>query len=216
MGVKDYRLGRLPVTVFSHQSIVLPLKIRYPQLFDGTALCIGSMMPDLDLVLPGFRAFHALESVVLLLPLALLFVFLFDTQLAPYIALTAQQPRPGRIARLLMYCGMDTWSLLAAKRFSFRWLFRASYSAIIGILSHFLLDLPTHHWITYFRPFFEGPMPAWFLHSLGFVTIPFYGDFSITRARVLQWVFSVGLGLVTLYCLRYMKKQHLLEKWYQL
>jgi hypothetical protein len=205
----------MPATIFSHQSVVLPLKIRYPQLFDCTALCIGSMMPDLDLLLPGYRIFHALESLVILLPLALVFVILFDNVLAPRIAVVARRNHRIVVARFLRYFGMDALAVLQSKRVTLHWLIKATYSVLIGILSHFLLDLPTHHWISYLRPFFDGPMPLWFLQSYGFVNIPVFGMFAVTRARVLQWVFSVGFGLVALYCLRYMKKHRLLEKWYQ-
>lgn len=180
-------------------------------MFDGTALCIGSMIPDLDLLLPGYRIFHALESLVILLPLALVFVILFDKIFAPRIAGAANSNQRTVFVRLLCYCGVDAFAVLKSKRFTPRWLVRATYSTVIGILSHFLLDLPTHHWISYLRPFFDGPMPSWFLQSYGFVNTPVFGMVAVTRARVLQWVFSVGFGLVALYGLRYMKKHQLLE-----
>lgn len=183
-------------------------------MFNSTALCIGSMIPDLDLLLLGYRIFHALERLVILLPLALVFVILFDKILAPLIALAARSNHRNVFARFLRYCGMDAFAVLKSKRFTPRWLISGTYSTIIGILSHFLLDLPTHHWISYLRPFFDGPMPSWFLQSYGYVNIPFFGMFAVTRARVLQWIFSVGFGLVALYCLRYMKKHQLLEKLY--
>lgn len=37
----------MPFTFFAHQMVVLPLKQRAPRHFDATALCIGSMAPDL-------------------------------------------------------------------------------------------------------------------------------------------------------------------------
>lgn len=202
----------LPSTIFSHQSVVLPLKIWYPQTFDGTALCLGSMIPDLDLLLPGYRTFHALESLVILLPLTLVIVILVNTQLAGCIASAAHRPSPKWITQLLRYCGMETWGVLACKRFTARWLVKAIYSTFIGILSHFMLDLPTHDWSSYLRPFFEGPMPSWFLYSYGFIDVPLYGLFAVTRARILWWIFTIGLGVVALYCLRYMKNQQLPAK----
>jgi hypothetical protein len=173
------------------------------------------MIPDIDLLLPGYRSFHALEGLVILLPLALVFVILFDNKLAPKIATAAQRPHLGIIAQVLNYCGMEAWDMLASKRFTTHWLIRALFSAVIGILSHFTLDLPTHDWISYLRPFFDGPMPSWFLYSYGFVNIPVFGVFAVTRARILQWVFSVGFGVAALYCLRYMKKRQLLAKLYR-
>lgn len=205
----------MPSTVLSHQSVVLPLKIWWPRLFDDTALCIGSMIPDLDLLLPGYRVFHAIDSLVILLPLALVFVLLFDNVLAPRIAVVASRNHKSVVGRVLQYFGMDALAVLQSKRVTLHWLIRALYSVFIGILSHFLLDLPTHRWITYLRPFFDGPMPDWFLHFYGFVNIPLYGVFAMTRTRVLQWILSVVFGVVTLYCLRYMKTHQLLKKWYQ-
>ena len=40
----------MPVTVLSHQALVLPLKMRWPRRFSGLALCIGSMAPDLEFI----------------------------------------------------------------------------------------------------------------------------------------------------------------------
>lgn len=194
---------------------MLPLKIWYPQTFDGTALCIGSMIPDLDLLLPGYRSFHALESLILLIPLTYIVVILFDVVLAPRLASMAQRRHQGMIGDILAYFGLETWEVLASKRFTTRWLIRATYSAGIGIMSHFLLDLPTHDWFSYLRPFVDGPMPPWFLYAYGVINVPLFGSFAVTRARILWWMFTIGLGIMTLYCLRYMNTQHLPVKWYQ-
>ncbi len=211
----SYVVITLPSTVLSHQSLVLPLKIRWPQLFDDTALCIGSMMPDLDLLLPEYRIFHDLDSLVILLPLALVLVLFFDKVFAPRITIFASRNQSSVVTRLLCYFGMDGLGVLKSKHVTSHWLTQATYSVLIGILSHFLLDLPTHRWITYLRPFFDGPMPDWFLHFYGFVNIPLYGEITVTRTRVLQWILSIVLGVITLYYLRYMKTHQLLDKWYQ-
>ena len=172
-------------------------------------------MPDLDLLLPGYRVFHDLDSLVILLPVALVLVLFFDKVLAPRIAVVASRNQSSVVTRFLCYFGMDTLGVLKLKRVTPHWVTQATYSILIGILSHFLLDLPTHRWITYLRPFFDGPMPDWFLHVYGFVNIPLYGMIALTRTRMLQWIFSVVLGLITLYCLRYVKTHQLLNKWYQ-
>lgn len=173
------------------------------------------MIPDLDLLLPGNRSFHTLESLIVLLPLTYVVVILFDTLIAPRLASVAQRPHQGIIGQILAYWGLETWDVLASKRFTARWGIRATYSAVIGVLSHFLLDIPTHDWFSYLRPFIDGPMPPWFLYSYGFVNVPLFGLFAVTRARILWWIFTIGLGATTVYCLRYMKKHHMLTKWYQ-
>jgi len=43
----------MPFTFLSHQAPVLPLKIAAPRWFDGTALVLGSMAPDLFFVTHG-------------------------------------------------------------------------------------------------------------------------------------------------------------------
>ena len=172
------------------------------------------MIPDLDLLLPGNRSFHALQSLFILLPITYIGVILFNTLLAPHLAAIAQRPHQGKIGQMLNYCGVETWNVLASKRFTAQWFARATYSAVIGILSHFLLDLPTHDWCSYLRPFLDGPMPSWFRYSYGFVNIPFFGSLAISRARILWWGFTIGLGVATVYCLRYMKKQRMPTKWY--
>jgi Domain of unknown function (DUF4184) len=45
----------MPLTFPSHQALVLPLKARWPHRFDGIALCIGSMAPDLSYALLPMR-----------------------------------------------------------------------------------------------------------------------------------------------------------------
>ncbi|MDP4013047.1 MAG: DUF4184 family protein [Candidatus Nanopelagicales bacterium] len=43
----------MPLTFGSHQAVVLPLKMLKPRWFDGTALVIGSMAPDLFFLTHG-------------------------------------------------------------------------------------------------------------------------------------------------------------------
>jgi hypothetical protein len=43
----------VPFTFLAHQAFVLPLKWAWPRTFDGTALCVGSMAPDLGYALVG-------------------------------------------------------------------------------------------------------------------------------------------------------------------
>ena len=173
------------------------------------------MIPDIDLLLPGYRTWHAFTSVLILLPLTIVGVIFFDTILAPRLAQAAQQLPQRRVTHLLRYFGLEAWDHLASKRFTPRWLIKAIYSTIIGISTHFLLDLPTHDWFSYLRPFSEGPMPPWFLYTYGVINIPLLGPFTVTRARIVWWIFTVILGIIAVYCLRYMKTHQLLSRWYK-
>ena len=44
----------MPLTLFAHQVPTMGLKIARPKRFDGTALCIGSMVPDLAYAVSGY------------------------------------------------------------------------------------------------------------------------------------------------------------------
>ena len=197
----------MPSSVLSHQGIVLPLKIRYPDKFDGTALCVGSFVPDLSWFGSMFfgsfpdRGFHSIGELVYTVPISILLVVLFDRVLLPLAAFFAKETRLGMISRLLSFFGIDDYHVLSKKRISIKWGVKATYSVLLGIFSHFLLDLPTHSWIPYLRPFYEGEMPEWFLHEYSF-----FGMAKATNFNLLWFIFSVGFGILALYCMRHMKK----------
>src|SRR4051794_35813822 len=44
----------MPATFPSHPAAVLPIKLRWPRHFDGVALVVGSMAPDLSYPAVGF------------------------------------------------------------------------------------------------------------------------------------------------------------------
>jgi len=41
----------MPSSIISHQAPGLLLKINYPNMFDGTALCISTIIPDISVIL---------------------------------------------------------------------------------------------------------------------------------------------------------------------
>jgi hypothetical protein len=84
----------------------------------------------------------------------------------------------------------------------------------LGILIHFLLDLPTHGEITYLLPFYDAEMPAWFLQGYGSLNLPFYGVVEVTNYNLLWLLFTLVFGVFALYQLRYIKKHKLMAKWY--
>ena len=210
----------MPSSVLSHQGIVLPLKIKCPDRFDGTALCVGSFAPDLAWFASTFlgsfsdRGFHSIGELVYTVPISILLVILFDRVLLPLAAFFARETRLGMISRLLSFLGIDDYQVLRKKRISIKWVVKATYSVLLGIFSHFLLDLPTHGWIPYLRPFYEGEMPRWFLH-VHKLRIPFYGMAEVTNFNLLWFIFSIGFGILALYFMQHMKKHQLLSRWYR-
>ena len=128
----------MPVTFFAHQAPVLPIARRWPQLTDGIALVAGSMAPDMAYVLNGSRFSvwaHGFPAVVLFcVPVTLLVSWLIARAVSP--VLWDHLPQAGPL-RLHDYRGMSVHR--------FRWVV-ASVSALIGALSHVLLDHFTHEW----------------------------------------------------------------------
>ena len=139
----------MPSTILSHQGILLPLKIRYPKKFDGTSLCVGSFVSDLPFFLSFFlgsrvnagNLFHSIGGLVYTVPLSLFLVILFDRVLLPITAYISSESRLGMISYLLAFFGFDDFGV-TKKKLSLVWLLKATFSVLVGILSHFLLDLP--------------------------------------------------------------------------
>ena len=50
----------MPSSLFSHQAPGLILKLKYPKKFDGTALCIGTIIPDINVMFNPFLSFEYL------------------------------------------------------------------------------------------------------------------------------------------------------------
>ena len=211
----------MPSSILSHQAAVLPLKIKWPEKFDGTSLCVGSLAPDLQWFLSLFyagvteRTFHSIGDMIYIFPLSLVLVVLFDKVLLPATSYFANGNHLGVFSKCLAFFGVDEWYILKRKRFTARWLVKASYSVILGILIHFLLDLPTHSQITYLLPFYDAEMPAWFLQEYIMLSLPFYGVVEVTNYNLLWLLFTVVFGVLGLYQLRYIKKHKLMAKWYE-
>jgi len=211
----------MPSSVLSHQGIVLPLKIKYPRKFDGTALFVGSFAPDLVWLVSYFYenriapydVFHSVGGLIYVVPIALVLVVLFDKVFFPAVGFLASKKSLGFFSQWFAFFGIDEYHVQKRKRISPRWLIKATYSVLIGVLSHFLLDLPTHGEIPYLRPFYDGEMPTWFLSEYSKMDLPIYGVVEVTNYNLLWLFFSVALGILSLYQLRYIKKHGLLRKW---
>jgi hypothetical protein len=212
----------VPSTILSHQGFLLSLKIRYPERFDGIALCVGSITPDLVFILSFFLGrsfneyylFHSIGGLVYTVPLSLFLLILFNRVLLPIMAYISSEGRFGIISNLLAFFGFDDFGVVKKKKISLIWLLKATFSVLIGIFSHFLLDLPTHGYIPYLKPFYCGSMPDWFFIEYNRFEIPIYGVFELTNYNILWISFSVILGILAMYNLRYIKKNRLLSKWY--
>lgn len=209
----------MPSLVLSHQAPALFLKIKYPNKFDGTALCLSTIIPDLDLLIMPFfplahRAItHSLLGVLLwTVPLTILITIIFSKYLGSFFATIAKGNS------VLSYFGVDDWDYFQRKRYDRKFYIVATYSAIIGGLTHLLLDLPSHAYIELFFPWIIFQNPNFLLYSIidfgaidvGLSQIEY--DFTVYQ---LIWSIETMVTIVmTLYLLRYIKKHNLIPKWY--
>src|SRR5262249_27598537 len=124
----------MPFTFFAHQLPVIPLKWALPRWFDGTALCVGSMAPDLAYAFIGSPlafASHTLRAQLFWsVPVTLALTHLFRTRLAEPIG-----------AQLPGALGLELRALAHSRR---AW-FVTCLSALLGGLSHRFLDGFTHY-----------------------------------------------------------------------
>ncbi|MHA1731301.1 MAG: DUF4184 family protein [Promethearchaeota archaeon] len=217
----------MPSALLSHQAPVLPLKMAFPKKFDGTALLLGSMMPDLELLFGAIAGaahlnwdFHYGHSLVGLvawtLPWTLLFTVLFSRWVGPWWARVVKSS--GRVGALGRYFGVDELYHLSGKQFNARWLFVASYSAVVGGLTHLLLDFPSHGYCFMLYPWYVWRAPeSWFYEIADFGTLslgPFSYSLNLTLFNLVWLLESVGLAALCLVLLRVAKKYDLVERWY--
>lgn len=133
----------MPLTFLAHQVPVLPLKLRWPTIFDGTALVIGSMAPDLLFVLRGSDLAvdaHAVPTQLwLVAPLTVLLTILTKRVIAGVLG--PHLPDAGRF-RLRDYGRLSAWTVPRTPQM---WAVLV-ISALIGCYSHLVLDSFTHNW----------------------------------------------------------------------
>ena len=212
----------MPSGVISHQAPGLFLKIKYPDKFDGTALCLSAFVPDLNIIVNPFLPFsfrsvtHSLLGLfIYTIPLTIILTILFCTYIGPFVANIAK--RESRIYKPLKYFGTDEWDNLKKKKYSKRFFIVAAYSALIGGLTHLLLDLPAHGSIELFFPIVMQS-PDFLLYSIvdfGPINIgPFIIERNLTVYQLIWFIEDIIALFISLYLLRYIRKHSLINEWY--
>ncbi|MCC6225330.1 MAG: DUF4184 family protein [Microthrixaceae bacterium] len=185
----------MPLTFFAHQAPVLPLKLARPNRFDATALCVGSMAPDLGYPLGGWigGGSHTwIGQLTWSLPATLVICW----ALRRWIAEVAFAQLPDTRARL------HSLRVTALRRPP---LLQTVLSAAIGTTTHVVIDAFTHRerwgarWLGLGRP-------------LGDFHLPLAGP--VSTAGILQYLGHsigslVGLALVVQICYR-----RRIDEWY--
>lgn len=204
----------MPSAIFSHQAPGLVLKIRYPSKFDGTAFCVSTFVPDITAIVDFFLPFtlrgvsHSLLGLIYYtIPLSILLAILFRKTILPYLSQVAKNE--GRLSKSLNYLGIDAWDKLKNKKYDRKSLVIAIYSAFIGGLTHLLLDLPSHEYIELFFPWVIFQSPKLLLYSIGQ-----WQNYNLTIYDLIWIIESLITLVLTVYFLRYIKKNNLIGKWY--
>jgi len=213
----------MPSGVISHQAPGLLIKIKYPSRFDGTALCLSTLVPDLNILVDPFLPFsfrdftHSLLGLLIYnIPLTIILTIIFCRNIGPFIANLAK--RDNVIYKPIKYFGVDEWENLKKKKYNKRYFIVASYSAFIGGLTHLLLDLPAHENIELFFPIILQN-PDFLLYSIvdfGPITIgSMQFERNLTVYQLIWTIETIITFVIALYLLRYIKKRKLISKWYK-
>jgi hypothetical protein len=183
----------VPLTFFAHQSVVLPLKMKRPQWFDATALCIGAMAPDLAYALSywlAVRSHHFIGYLVWGVPFGVI-----GSVVVRHIAATvfAHLPDAGPLrVHSLRVLGRRKPRLTVTIT-----------SAAIGAGSHIVLDGFTHkgrfgsRWLGLDRVLFRMPLRG-----------------EMTISRVFQYFGHTVGSVIGVLLLATIAKRHLLDTWY--
>ena len=189
--------------------------MKFPRWIDGTALYIGAFIPDLNifvfepLMFLQFR--HITHSLLGLLiwvaPLTILMAIIFSKYIGPKISEIVKKER--KLCRIFIYFGFDELQYLKKKQINARFFVVAFYSALIGGFTHLIIDLPAHRYNELFFPWalFVNPeflrVPVFELNRI----IPLY--------EVIWYIEDIILLGISLVLLRKIKKDNLIERWYE-
>ena len=192
----------MPFTLFAHQAPVLPVKMRWPDRFDGLGLMVGSIMPDLWYVTKGWGFGPAgipmwvdghplaVQPQYCIVP-GMLLTLLLRRVVMPVVP--AALPKAG-------FLRLRDYRLLALSRY--RWWITA-YSVALGSLTHLILDAFTHR-----NGFVVENVPA--LQN-SFVSI---GPVDLTAYRFLQVLGHVVGSVFAGYLLLVISRRKLQWSWH--
>ena len=192
LSVEVANVDRMPLTFPAHQVAVLPLKLWRPRWFDGTALVVGAGVPDILYVLRGAEGFesHHLTGIAVAVPFTVAYSMVLRRYAADgfFGSLPDFGPLKARSYRVLKN---GRPSLLVTV-----------WSALIGVLSHVIVDSFTH----------QGRFGS---RSLGLDRVLFDGpEGAITIAKTLQYLgHTVGSLMGMLLLVLVVSDKHLGD-WY--
>lgn len=181
------------MTWIAHQAPAVGLKLARPRWFDGTALCVGTIMPDTLLSVGeelGIDPHTWPSAVVLGVPLGVALTVLFRLIVAPLAPTVLPDLGPFRLR---------SFGVLADRRPP-GWM--TVTGVFVGIVTHVVLDWFTHG-------------ERWLPQRLGYAdtTVTWFGD-TMTAPEALQIVGHVGLSVTTVALTWHLGRHRRLEEWY--
>lgn len=185
----------MPATFPAHSAAVLPLKMRWPNAFDGVALVIGSTAPDQAYAVYGWwhvPATHQWFGLLwFVLPLGLIEVWLCR-RAAPVVA-----AHLGALTWLRMFA-LGDYGALRSRRHP--WL-RTVMSVVLGGLTHLVWDGLAH----------EPGAPGWANNLMPFLNRPGIRDWWWWRHG--ETVSSIVGGLIALALFAYIGRHRMVREW---
>jgi hypothetical protein len=178
----------MPATIPSHQAAVLPLKMRFPDRFDGVALVVGSTAPDIGYVLAGIAEppSHAWHSLVW-----------FHLPVVVALAWLVRSAAPTVAAHLPGY--LRDYGVLGTVRHPLR---VTAWSAVLGALTHQVWDAITHPYMLFVAT--SAYLPA--MHATAVAGLAWW--------RVVHLLSEVVGVVVTLATVIYIGRRRLLVAWH--
>ena len=171
----------MPLAFPSHQGLILPLWRRWPQRFDGLALCVGAAMPD---VVDGLAWFWRRE----------LGQWLGHSLLGTAVACTPLGCALWWLARRTL---PRTWlaRLQGGGRPPGAW--RVAMSVGIGALSHVTFDFVTHGNFLWLWPWHRDDhwFPRWWYHEWSTIPLPLYRKPYPFAPHTVAWLVLSALGI---------------------
>jgi hypothetical protein len=195
----------MPFTFLPHQAPVVPLKIVAPRWFDGTALVIGSTIPDLVYPLDGtsshFDAHAVPAQLWFCLPVTLVLTVVMKKVIAAPLGTTLPDLGP---FHLRDYARLSAWRLPR----SVLGILIVVVSALIGSFSHIGMDQFTHGdgW---------GAQNLSWLQAQAFVApIGGHDGHAVYGYDLMLVGLTVVGSIITIWCAWYIGRRRLIRRWY--
>jgi Domain of unknown function (DUF4184) len=183
---------RMPFTLFAHQAPVLPLKIARPLWVDGTAVCIGSMAPDLCYAVSSYVHVdtHDVDGMPLVIAATLVL-----TMLVRFVAVDVVAAHLPDLGEFRLW----SWRAIARRKIPIG---ITLASALVGVATHIGLDAFTHP---------GRPGVRWLGYDDVYVTVlghrrPLAGVF-----QLIGHAFGTWIGVVLLFRIG---RRRLIESWH--